>query len=219
MPTRIEPITLYEQGWIVRVRRPAPSAVSTSVFILLHGWTGDDRTMDFFSPRLPSSAWLFAPRGILATGQGGFGWLPHDQRRLPDLSDLQLVTHQLHEQIQHWLKMYKIPPTKINLCGFSQGAALAYSYALAFPQNVNRVAGLAGFLPGFNHADFPLSHLQSVRFFIAHGSEDGVIAVANARQAVDSLAALGAQVDYCEAPVSHKVAAACLLKCEAFFAE
>lgn len=219
MPTQIEPVTLYEQGWIVRVRRPASPDNSAPVYILLHGWTGNDRTMDVFARLLPSSAWLFSPRGVLATGEGGYGWLPYDQHRFPDLQDMLSVTRQLHVQIQHWLKIHNIQSVKINLCGFSQGAALVYSFALQYPQHVHRAACLAGFLPEFDRSKFSPGHLQNMRFFIAHGTEDQIIPVSNARQAVDILGALGAQVEYCEAPVSHKVSAACLKKFEAFFAE
>lgn len=217
MQTRIEPVTLFERGWIVRVRRPAFPGSQASMLILLHGWTGDERTMDVFFPRFSQSAWLFSPRGAVSTGESGYGWLPHNQRRLPDLSAMQTITTRLQEQITHWKKQFKITTDRVSLCGFSQGAALAYSFALAFPRLVSQIACLAGYLPDFTPLDFSSNHLQDLSIFVAHGTNDQTIAVESARSAVDRLAALGAHVDYCEAPVGHKVSASCLTKMEAFF--
>jgi predicted esterase len=58
--------------------------------------------------------------------------------------------------------------------------------------------------------------LQEKRIFIAHGTSDDIVPIRAARQTVDLLKKAGAQVEYCESDVGHKVSAICIPALEAF---
>jgi len=103
---------------------------------------------------------------------------------------------------------------EIDVAGFSQGAAMAFSLALLHPERISRVAALSGFLP--EGSEERLAALQGKKIFIAHGREDEVIPVEFARQAKAMLEAHGTEVTYCESEGGHKVGKQCLKGMETF---
>jgi predicted esterase len=52
---------------------------------------------------------------------------------------------------------------------------------------------------------------------MAHGTLDELVPVVRARQAVALLQQAGAQVDYCEDNVGHKLSATCFRSMQVFF--
>ena len=87
---------------------------------------------------------------------------------------------------------------------------MAGMLSLLYPQRVRKLAMLAGFLPHGAEELFPASFDPKKRVFIAHGTQDLMVSVERARHAVSLFEQAGAQVEYCEAEVAHKVSAECL---------
>jgi phospholipase/carboxylesterase len=106
---------------------------------------------------------------------------------------------------------------QIDLVGFSQGAALAYSLALAYPQRVRAIAGLSGFAPGGVETFVEGQPLSGVPCFMAHGTQDELVPLRRARLARQILLEAGAQVTLCEDDVGHKLSASCFRGLETFF--
>ena len=203
-------------GWVMRQRRP-PGPGLHPVFLLLHGWTGDEDAMWVFAPRLPKDAFLIAPRGLYTTPLGGYGWHPHEAKAWPWVDDFRPALEALLEVLNtgHFPGADFSRP--LCLAGFSQGAALAFTFALYYPQFVSRMAGLSGFLPDGALALARNQPLQGKTIFMAHGTQDELVPVARAREAADILRQAGAQVNYCEDDVGHKLSADCFKGMEAFF--
>ena len=59
--------------------------------------------------------------------------------------------------------------------------------------------------------------LDGKPFFVAHGTQDELITVEQARDSIKLLEQAGAQVIFCEAEVGHKVSRDCLSALESFF--
>jgi phospholipase/carboxylesterase len=107
---------------------------------------------------------------------------------------------------------------RVHLVGFSQGAALVYTYTLLQADHIASFAGLSGFLPGGAELQ-PLNNgLRGKPAFIAHGDQDDLVPVDRARKAVELFQKAGAKVTYCEDEVGHKLSANCFKGLEAFFA-
>ena len=104
-----------------------------------------------------------------------------------------------------------------NFVGFSQGAALAYTFALLYPEGVSSLAGLSGFLPDGALTLAKGQPLKRKPIFLAHGTQDELVPVKRARQAVKLLEQAGAQVTYCEDDVGHKLSVSCFRGLESFF--
>ena len=193
---------------------------------MLHGWTGDENAMWIFAHRLPSNYWLIAPRGLYPAPWGGYSWHPQKWGIWPTVNDLQpavesllnVLTPQYFPEIDFSLPQNRnVNDRPIHLVGFSQGAALALTFALLYPLMVRAVAGLSGFLPedaGEYIADKPLRDLPVM---LAHGTRDELVPVQKARQAVGLLTQAGARVDYCEDDVGHKLSVICFRSLEVFF--
>ena len=101
--------------------------------------------------------------------------------------------------------------------GFSQGAALAYAFALRHPERVQAVAGLAGFLPLEADSFFQDTAITDLTVYVSHGQTDKLVSVAKAREAVQKFNQAGAKVTYCESDVGHKLSADCFKGLESFF--
>ena len=107
--------------------------------------------------------------------------------------------------------------SNLHLLGFSQGAALAYSMAMMYPERIASLAGLSGFLPDGASTWLGSERLKGLPIFIAHGSEDERVPVDKARMSVGLLEKAGAKVNYCEDNVGHKLSAKCFRGLEAFY--
>jgi phospholipase/carboxylesterase len=208
--------TLVIDEWALRQRIPEGPGPHP-VMLLLHGWTGNEDVMWIFANRLPKNALMVSPRGLYPTALGGYGWQPSLGRTWPDLEDFRPAMESL------WaLLTPKNFPTadlaQIGLVGFSQGAALSYSLALAFPERVTTIAGLSGFAPSGVESLIKSQPLAGKTIFMAHGTQDDLVPVTRARQARQTLIEAGAQVTYCEDEVGHKLSASCFRGMEKFFA-
>jgi len=205
----------HVDGWVLRQSIPDSPGPHT-LMLLLHGWTGDENAMWVFANRLPKNALLVAPRGLYPTTLGGYGWQPTLGRTWPELEDFRPAMEALWD-----LLIPKNFPTAdgrpIRLAGFSQGAALSYSLALAYPQRVEALAGLSGFAPEGVEQLVKEQPLAGKSCFMAHGTQDELVPVARARQARQTLLEAGAKVTYCEDDVGHKLSASCFRGMGKFF--
>jgi hypothetical protein len=59
----LETETIEMDDWILRYRMPDDSR-PVSVYLMIHGWTGDETVMWLFANRLPLNFLKIAPRGL-----------------------------------------------------------------------------------------------------------------------------------------------------------
>jgi phospholipase/carboxylesterase len=199
--------TISINNWVMRVHQP-DGVGPFPVFLMIHGWTGDENSMWVFASRLPKNALEIAPRGLFRTTGGGYSWYPKLNKPLPWLDDFSPAVEQIFETIS--LKNFPLGDfSSLHLVGFSQGAALACSMSVLYPERIASLAGLSGFLPEGASTWLPV--------FIAHGTRDERVPVERARSAVVQLENAGASVTYCEDDVGHKLSANCFRGLEAFY--
>lgn len=203
-------------GWIARQRAPE-TAGPHPVIVMLHGWTGDENAMWVFARRMPPDALLIAPRGLVPVKPGGFGW----HANLPEIWPRVGHFRPAIEMLVELLRPVNFPSGDfshpLRVVGFSQGAALAFTFALLYPGRIWSAAGLSGFLPEGAASLAEGKPLQDKPVFMAHGSQDVLVPVDRAREAVRVLQQAGARVAYCEDEVGHKLSSACFSSLGAFF--
>jgi len=202
-------------GWIVRTRIPEGGG-PFPVFLLLHGWTGDEDAMGVFTHRLPENALLIAPRGLYAAGPGGYSWFTDQARRWPILDDFKAAIERLMELLNPAL----FPQGDfgdLHLVGFSQGAAAVYAFTLLHPERVSSTAGLAGFMPEGAETLAAGERLKGLPVYITHGTKDILVPVERGRESARILENAGALVTYCEDDVGHKLSATCFKGLEHFY--
>lgn len=211
------PIYAEYQGWRYRIKAPKDELTSR-LFILLHGWTGDEDSMWIFSSKLPQGSLLLSPRGLFPAPMGGYSWCGTLTKPCLEVEDFKTAVEKLHDLINGG-GFNTHSGSRVSLVGFSQGAALAYVYALIYPQEVKSVAGLSGFLPEKSEALLANKPLAGFPVFMAHGSQDQLVPVEKSRAAARMFTQAGAMVHYCEDDVGHKLSATCFRSLESFFQE
>ena len=99
-----------------------------------------------------------------------------------------------------------IAPGRVLLAGFSQGGAVALSLALGRELPLAGVIALSTYLPGSSgHRAGAQAATQPV--FMAHGSADPVIPVAESERSRQALQSLGFDVEWHRYPMAHQVCA------------
>jgi phospholipase/carboxylesterase len=205
-----------ERDWIVRVERPA-NPEGAQLLVLLHGWTGDENVTSVFTRRFPPHYWILAPRGPVATKDGGYGWIHVTKDPERDYDEMVAMAEKLHEMIGFWLDYLGLPPQPASLIGFSQGASLSLTYTLRFPQEVGKVAALSGGLPEWAAKLVQPGSLAGKRIFIAHGTKDTVVPIEHSQRAAQLIRQDGGEPIFCQSDVGHKVASPCFKQMETYF--
>lgn len=175
--------------------------------------------MWIFASRLPDQYLLLAPRGLYTTRLGGYSWHSMtDHKVWPQVDDFRTAIDEFCLLMDTWPAQAPLADfSRFRIAGFSQGGAMAYSFAILHPKRVIALAGLASFLPDGAATYLQASHLKDIPIYISHGAKDHLVPVARARQAVHQLDRAGAEVHYCESNVGHKLSADCFKGMEAFF--
>jgi phospholipase/carboxylesterase len=200
---------------VARVRYPEGPG-ETRLLLLLHGWTGDENSMWIFSSRIPKNYLLIAPRGITRTPLGGFGWQEAESNAWPNATNFKPAVEKILSLLDN-VDFPGIDPSKFDLMGFSQGAALAFVVSFSFPERIGKLAGLSGFLPDGLNDKISKSVLQGKKVFIAHGSHDEMVPIDKGREVVQALKAAKAEVVYCEEDVGHKLSSGCFRGLNEYF--
>jgi phospholipase/carboxylesterase len=204
--------------WTLKLRVPQGEGPHPVIF-LVHGWTGDERSMWVFAPRLPKNALLIAPRAPYISKHpdllGGYSWVQEHDPDWDKLGDFAPAVRAFNELIVELAKQVPGDFSQFGIAGFSQGAAMSFAYSLQQSERVQRLASLAGFLPAESGDALPA--LKGKPIFIAHGTKDESVPISMAHAAREQLVAVGAKVKCCEGEVGHKLAANCARELEEFF--
>jgi phospholipase/carboxylesterase len=99
-----------------------------------------------------------------------------------------------------------IAAQRIVLAGFSQGGAMALQTGLRLPRKLAGIMALSCYLPlAESFASEAASENRTTPIFMAHGSQDGVIAMEMAITSRDILRQHGYEVEWHEYPMPHSV--------------
>lgn len=221
MQTENKASVIEHQGWTLKVMPPVDPQTS-KVLLLIHGRNGNESVMWIFARKLMGHFWILSPRGPYKSADGGYDWVRHNASGdKPKMIDFQPAAKQVIDAYPDWLEMAGAPALtssqSFNVMGFSQGGAMSFALAYYFPERVNRIGSLAGFLPATDEQS-SLTRFSGKEIFIAHGTRDETIPIELARQGMKDLTKAGAQVTYCESDAGHKLSLNCLKGLEAFFA-
>ena len=188
-------------------REPKNDGANPPLLIMLHGYGSHEEDLFSFSEELPDELLIISARAPYSTGYGGHAWyainFDADENKFSDTDQardsLQLIDGLINELEAEF------SPSKIFLLGFSQGAILSYAYSLNFPNRVNHVVALSGYLMSDIIPDEIDENLQT-DYYISHGVVDQVIPVQWARKAPEFMKLVNLSHEYSEYPVGHGVA-------------
>jgi predicted esterase len=207
--TYIEPI------YFRLIRNDEPGA--NKIYILIHGWLGNETSMSIFSSALPQLSTTIYPRGIVKLKNNQYGWIDFRNSTV-NFEEYELVATKLINSIIGLQNAFDIqkPEQKINLIGFSQGAAMCAVLSILYPELFNKVAILAGFLPAYPPKQTD-KDLSSLHYYVAHGTEDQLVSFDKSLEIKNYLEQRQAKVHFCKEDIGHKVGKNCLNNLKKFF--
>jgi phospholipase/carboxylesterase len=183
------------------------------VIVCLHGFGADMRDLAGLAPAIDPTGYLYicpnAPLTIsIGPGYSGRAWYERGASASPETLERALtgLDTLIHEVCAQSLAI----PGQVLLLGFSQGGAMTYHYGLPRPEMFAGLVVLSGALRNPNSLLPHLPPTRDQRVFVAHGTEDPMIAVDWSREAVSFLEAQRYQPTYREYPMGHEISFAVL---------
>ncbi|MFD0990910.1 alpha/beta hydrolase [Mariniflexile jejuense] len=181
------------------------------LLIMMHGYGSDENDLFSFASELPEELFIISVRAPYPMQPYGNAWyainFDADQGKWNDNEQAKKSRDIIAKFIDEAIEAYPVNKNSVTLLGFSQGSILSYAVALTYPEKVNNIIALSGYvnkdiLPeNTNQQDY-----SNLNFYCSHGSVDQVIPVEWARQTVPFLSSLNIKHKYSEFPVGHGVA-------------
>lgn len=179
--------------------------------IMLHGFGSDENDLFSFANEFPSDYAVFSLKAPIRLEPYGNAWyniyFNNDQGKFSDDEQAIASRELVAKCIDEIVNKYKVDGNNITLLGFSQGTILSFAVALSYPEKVNNIIGLSGYInvdilkEGYAEKDF-----SQINIYTSHGSVDQVIPVQWARKTKPFLENLNIDCTYSEFPVGHGVA-------------
>ena len=191
------------------IKQPKKAVENPPLLILLHGYGSNEQDLFSFAEELPEELLIVSLRAPYEMGYGGYAWyalnLDEENNKFSDLGQARESINKITALIDELKIKHNTAPNNTFLLGFSQGAILSYALSFNFPNKVQHVIALSGYL---NNELLPetIENKLTTDYYISHGSVDQVIPVEWARKAPPFLDSLKLQNVYSEYPVGHGVA-------------
>ncbi len=212
-----EPDLIDLKGWPFRVKPAEQPENPAEVLLLLHGYLGNENVMWVLTKSIPKTYTMLAPRAPIKLGPDQYSWHPIEPQWPALNATYRPIANDLLNRVDQWVTDNNLVVDRYDVMGFSQGAVMAYGLSFLFPDRINKVAALAGFIPQSWQADLKNISLKNESYFIAHGTQDGTVPFEKAQQAAEFLKEKGARVSFCEADTGHKFGANCFSGLGEFF--
>jgi phospholipase/carboxylesterase len=175
--------------------------------------------MSIFTRNFPDEYWLVSPRAPYTTVPSGFSWrAPAPQGSWPTIDLFRPSVESLIELLDRWSDANGLDGSVVDVAGFSQGAALALTLGLLYPERIRKIGILAGFAPDGAEQLLVAGLLKGKNIFLAHGTLDEMVPISMARRTIKLLEDGGVKVTYCESEIGHKLSAECLRALESYLA-
>jgi len=194
-----------------KIREPKVILEKNPVLILLHGYGSNEADLFSFASELQNEYYIISARAPYDLQYGNYAWyainFDADQNKFSDNDQARISRDVIAGFIDELVASYPIDANDVNLIGFSQGSILSYAVALSYPEKVNKVVAMSGYLNlEIVAEDYLKNNLSKLKIFASHGTVDQVIPVEWARKTPGILEKLGVNITYKEYPVGHGVA-------------
>ncbi|WP_298764692.1 phospholipase [uncultured Polaribacter sp.] len=189
------------------VRTPKKASDNPPLLILLHGYGSNEQDLFSFAEELPEELLIISAQAPLAMGFNAYAWYSINfddiNGKFSDLKEAKDSIDKIAVFIDEVKTKYKT--SKTFLLGFSQGAILSYSLSFFYPNKVNYVIALSGYV---NTELLPEEISKEIQtdYYASHGIVDQVLPIEWARNTKPFLDNLNFNCTYSEYNVGHGVA-------------
>jgi phospholipase/carboxylesterase len=199
-----------ELSLVYQIRKPKTKAVKNPLLLLLHGYGSNEEDLFSFASELPDEYYVVSARAPYDLQYGSYAWyainFDADQNKFSDHNQAIISRDLVANFIDELLANYPIDASNVTLIGFSQGSILSYSIALSYPEKVQKVAAMSGYLNlDIIKEKYQANDFSNLKIFASHGTADQVIPVNWARKSIPTIEGLGIEITYKEYPIGHGV--------------
>jgi phospholipase/carboxylesterase len=192
------------------VREPKIIKDKNPLLLLLHGYGSNEEDLFSFASELPEEYYVISVRAPYDMMYGSYAWyainFDADENKFSDHDQARESRDLIAKFIDELVANYPIDAHDITLIGFSQGCILSYAVALSYPEKVQRVVAMSGYLNlDIATENYANNDFSKLKIFASHGTVDQVIPVDWARKAKPVLDRLGIETIYKEYPIGHGV--------------
>ncbi|MBE7634559.1 phospholipase [Tenacibaculum finnmarkense] len=192
------------------VREPKQATTNPPLLILLHGYGSNEDDLFSFAQELPDDLLIVSAQAPYQMGGGAFAWYAINfdavKGKFSDLEQAATSVTKIASFIDKIKEKYNTNPDKTFVLGFSQGAILSYALSLNYPNKVQHVIALSGYIDENLIKNQQENTKITTDYYISHGTVDQVIPVDWARKAPVFLEENNLKNDYSEYNVGHGVA-------------
>ncbi|MFZ3564595.1 alpha/beta hydrolase [Tenacibaculum finnmarkense] len=192
------------------VREPKQATTNPPLLILLHGYGSNEDDLFSFAQELPEDLLIVSAQAPYQMGGGAFAWYAINfdavKGKFSDLEQAATSVTKIASFIDKIKEKYNTNPDKTFVLGFSQGAILSYALSLNYPNKVQHVIALSGYIDENLIKNQQENTKITTDYYISHGTVDQVIPVDWARKAPVFLEENNLKNDYSEYNVGHGVA-------------
>jgi phospholipase/carboxylesterase len=160
------------------------------IIILLHGFGSNEHDLMNIASELPNQFIVISVRAPIQLDNNSFAWFQVNfngsNRAINTAQEIE-SRELLQSFIQEISSGYNTK--NITLIGFSQGAIMAYSLALTFPNIVSKIIAISGrILDEIKSEIVDSEDLLKLKVFVSHGTQDTVMPIHFADSAYNFLA-------------------------------
>jgi len=193
-----------------KIREPKIKLNKNPLLLLIHGYGSNEEDLFSFATELPDEYYIVSARAPYDIQYGSYAWyainFDADQNKFSDNEQAKTSRDLIAKFIEELTASYPIDAKNVTLIGFSQGTILSYAVALSYPEKVQKVVAMSGYLnTEILEENYLKNSFSNLKIFAAHGTVDQVIPIEWARKAKPFLDNLGINSTYKEYPIGHGV--------------
>ena len=177
------------------------------VLFLMHGYGNNEKQFNRLVEELNNKYLIVsmrAPFNFMVIKNRWYEYSISDGDTLSNQAQIDVSTKRIIKTIEHIEEEYNIDEKKIFIGGFSQGAIMSYKLALLYPNKFGGIIIHSARLP-VEYSVKELNLYKNLNILIIHGSEDSGLSTKWAYQGKALFEKLGANTDYYEAKIGHKM--------------
>ena len=133
-----------------KIREPKVILDKNPLLLLLHGYGSNEADLFSFADELPDEYYIISARAPYEMQYGSYAWydinFDADQNKFSDHEQAKVSRDLIAGFVDELIQTYPIDPKKVTLIGFSQGSILSYAVALSYPEKVQKVVAMSGYL-------------------------------------------------------------------------
>ncbi len=163
------------------IREPKIAVENPPLLIMLHGYGSNELDLFSFANELPDELLIISARAPLSLGFHSYAWytinFDNINGKFSDIEEAKVAVEMVADFIDEIKEKYCVNKNKVFLLGFSQGTILSYAVALKYPEKLNYLVALSGYMNEDLSPESLNKNYRHLDFFISHGTQDQVLPV------------------------------------------